>query len=59
MEIKVTTKYHIEIGEETIQCETLEQAERKLKSLRVSETECYLYRTEFHGKSIKITYLMS
>lgn len=59
MEIKVTIKYHVEVGQETFQCETLEQAERKLKSLRASETECYLYRTEFHGKSIKITYLMS
>lgn len=59
MEIKVTIKYHIEAGEETIQCETLEQAEKKLKNLRASETECYLYRTEFHGKSIEITYLMS
>jgi hypothetical protein len=59
MEVKVTIKYHIEAGQETIECETLEQAEKKLKNLRSSETECYLYRTEFQGKSIQITYLMS
>jgi hypothetical protein len=59
MEIKIKINYHIEVGEETIQCESLEQAEKKLKNLRSSETECYLYRTEQHGKSIKITYLMS
>jgi hypothetical protein len=59
MEIKVKINYHIEVGEDTIQCDSLEQAEKKLKSLRASETECYLYRTEHHGKSIRITYLMS
>ena len=30
MEIKINIKYHIEIGSETVECETLEQAEKKL-----------------------------
>jgi len=58
MEIKVTIKYHIEVGEEIIECETLEKAEKKLKGLRSSESECYLYRTEFRGKSIKEIFLI-
>jgi hypothetical protein len=58
MEVKVTIKYHIEVGEEIIHCETLEQAERRMKRLRSSESECYLYRTEFKGKSIKETFLI-
>lgn len=58
MEVKVTMKYHIEVGEEIIHCETLEQAERKMKGLRSSESECYLYRTELKGKSIKEIFLV-
>ena len=33
MEIKIKIKYHIEVGEEIIECETLEQAEKKMKNL--------------------------
>jgi hypothetical protein len=58
MEIKIKIKYHIEVGEEVIECETLEQAEKKMKNLRSSESECYLYRTELEGKSIKEIYLI-
>jgi hypothetical protein len=36
----------------------LEQAEKKIKNLRSSESECYLYRTEFKGKSIKEIFLI-
>ena len=59
MKIKVTIKYHIEIGSETVECETLEQAEKKLRSLRKSEIYCHLYRTEFHGKSQTEVFLIS
>jgi hypothetical protein len=58
MEIKIKIKYHIEVGEEIIECETLEQAEKKMKNLRSSEFEFYLYRTELKGKSIKDVYLI-
>ena len=34
MEIKIKIKYHIEVGEEIIECETLEQAEKKMKNLK-------------------------
>ena len=59
MEIKINIKYHIEIGSETVECETIEQAEKKLRSLRKSEIYCHLYRTEFHGKSQKEVFLIS
>lgn len=58
MEIKIKIKYHIEVGEEIIECDSLEQAEKKMKSLRSSESECYLYKTEFRGKSIKEIFLI-
>ena len=58
MKIKVTIKYHIEIGEEIVECDSLEQAEKKLKNLRSSETECYLYKTEIKGELDKEIYLI-
>ena len=58
MKIKVTIKYHIEIGEEIVECDSLEQAEKKLKNLRSSETECYLYKTEIKGELHKKIYLI-
>jgi hypothetical protein len=58
MEIKIKIKYHIEVGEEVIECETLEQAEKRMKNLRSSEAECYLYKTELRGKSIKEVFLV-
>ena len=58
MEIKIKIKDHIEVGEEIIECETLEQAEKKMKNLKSSESECYLYRTELKGKSTKEVYLV-
>lgn len=50
--MKIKLKYEIVLGEEVIECESLDQAERKLKSLRSSETECYLVRKEFKGDSL-------
>jgi hypothetical protein len=56
MKIKITVKYHIEMGNEVIECESLEQAERKLK--HVSETERYLIKTELKGDQIVAQYLI-
>ena len=56
MKIKITVKYHIEIGNEVIECETLEQAERKLK--HISEVERYLIKTELKGDQIVAQYLI-
>jgi hypothetical protein len=50
--MKIKMKYEIVLGEEVVECESLEQAERKLKSLRSSETECYLVRKEFKGNNL-------
>jgi hypothetical protein len=56
MKVKITVKYHIEIGNEVIECESLEQAERKLR--HVSETERYLIKTELKGDQIVAQYLI-
>lgn len=50
--MKITTKYEIVLGEETVECESLEQAERRLKNLRSSEVDCYLVRKEFKGSNL-------
>jgi len=48
--MKIKIKYHIEIGNEVIECESLEQAERKMKGL--SEMEKYLIKTESKGDKV-------
>ena len=50
--MKVTLKYEIVLGEEVVECESLDQAEKKLKNLRSSETDCYLVRKEFKGNNL-------
>jgi len=50
--MKVKLKYEIVLGEEVVECESLEDAEKKLKNLRSSETECYLVRKEFSGENL-------
>ena len=50
MKIKVTIKYHIEIGEEIVECDSLEQAERRLKHM--SETDRYLIKSEYDGDEL-------
>jgi hypothetical protein len=50
--MKIKMKYEIVLGEEVVECESLEQAERKLKNLRSSETDCYLVRKEFKGNNL-------
>ena len=56
MKVKITVKYHIEIGNEVIECESLEQAERKMKQM--SDIERYLIKTELKGDEIVNQYLI-
>ena len=44
------------MGNEVIECESLEQAERKLKHM--TETERYLIKTELKGDKIVNQYLI-
>ena len=55
MKVKITVKYHIEIGNEVIECESFEQAGRKLK--HISDIERYLIKTELKGYDIVNQYL--
>ena len=56
MKVKITVKYHIEVGNEVIECESLEQAERKMKHM--SDIERYLIKTELKGDEIVNQYLI-
>ncbi len=56
MKVKITVKYHIEVGNEVIECESLEQAERRLK--HISDVERYLIKTELKGDEIVNQYLI-
>lgn len=56
MEIKITVKYHIEVGNEVIECESLEQAERKIKQM--SDLDRFLIKTELKGDEIISQYLI-
>ncbi len=52
MKIKITYKYEVIYGEEIFECDSFEQAERKLKSMRSSELDCYMVRKEFNGDKL-------
>jgi hypothetical protein len=52
MKIKITYKYEVVYGEEVIECDSLEQAERKLKSMRSSELDCYMVRKELKDNKL-------
>ena len=56
MKIKITIKYHIEVGNEVIECESLEQAERKMKHM--SDVDRFLIKTELKGNEIVNQYLI-
>lgn len=56
MEIKITVKYHIEVGNEVIECESLEQAERRIKQM--SDLDRFLIKTELKGDEIVNQYLI-
>lgn len=57
MKVKITVKYHVEIGNEVIECNSLEQAERKLR--HVTDMEKYLIKTEMNGDKVVAQYLIS
>lgn len=54
--MKIKIKYHIEVGNEIIECESLEQAERKMKGL--SEIEKYLIKTESKDNEVVNQFLI-
>ena len=56
MEIKITVKYHIEVGNEVIECESLEQAERRIQQM--SDLDRFLIKTELKGDEIVNQYLI-
>jgi hypothetical protein len=56
MKIKITIKYHIEVGNEVIECDSLEQAERKMKHM--SDVDRFLIKTELNGDEILNQYLI-
>ena len=56
MKIKITIKYHIEVGNEVIECESLEQAELKLKHM--SDVDKFLIKTELKGDEVVNQYLI-
>ena len=56
MKVKVTFKYEVVYCDDIFECESLEQAERKLKSMRSSELECYLVRKEYENNKLKEEY---
>ena len=56
MKIKITIKYHIEVVNEVIECESLEQAERKMKHM--SDVDKFLIKTELKGDEVLNQYLL-
>ena len=56
MKIKITIKYHIEVGNEVIECDSLEQAERKMKHM--SDVDRFLIKTELKDDKIINQYLI-
>jgi hypothetical protein len=56
MKVKIKVKYHIEIGNEVVECESLEQAERKLKHM--SDVDKFLIKTELKGDKVLNQYLL-
>lgn len=54
--MKIKIKYHIEVGDVIIECENLEQAERKMKGL--SDVDKYLIKTESEDEKVINQYLI-
>lgn len=48
--MKRTVKFIIEVGEEVIECDSFEEAEKKMKNLIQAETEAYLIKKEYEDK---------
>ena len=56
MEIKIT--YKLETSEQTLVFDTLEQLEKKIKSMHRTEIEYHAYKVIKTGKSITETFLI-
>lgn len=54
--MKIIIKYHIEVGTEIIECESLEKAEYKIKNL--CEQERYLIKSEYKDDKLINQYLI-
>lgn len=54
--MKIIIKYHIEFGNEVIECDSLEQAEQRFKQM--SETDRYLIKSEYEGEELINQYLI-
>jgi hypothetical protein len=53
MKVKITFKYEVVYGQEIFECSSLEEAERKVKSMRSSEIDgCYLVRKEYENNKL-------
>jgi hypothetical protein len=50
--MKIKVRYIIQAGEETVECDSLEQAERRIKSMYSCEIEAYLIKKEFKGDEL-------
>lgn len=50
--MKIKIKYEIEVNEERVECESLEIAERRMKSFASQELEAYLIKKEYNGDKI-------
>ena len=48
--MKRTVKFIIEVGEEVIECDSFEEAKKKMKNLIQAETEAYLIKKEYEDK---------
>ena len=55
--MKIKVKYHIEANVDAeqviIECQTIEEAERKLKNLHKAEFEAYIVKTIENGKKME------
>jgi hypothetical protein len=57
---KVKSKYEVHLADGTVECfDTLEKAEKKMKSLRGTESEYYFIRKDFTGNKKLGEFLIS
>jgi hypothetical protein len=57
MKIKITIKYHLQVGNEIYECKDLEHAERKLKHMS-DAIDRYLIKSEYKGDKLINQYLV-
>jgi hypothetical protein len=57
---KVKSKYEVHLADGTVETfDTLEKAEKKMKSMRGTESEYYFIRKDYTGKKVVGEYLIS